>query len=115
MYQFPTEVASSGGLAFVLLYVLFAVLICIPLMIVEISMGQISRGSPVDAGFMSGNRRDAILGVSFIALLGVLAFYSSIEVTAIKYLFDSFNEPWYLSETQFVENQIICETLNVMD
>lgn len=49
LWRFPYVVAQNGGGAFVLLYVLLTFLIGMPLLIAELCLGKISRGSLVPA------------------------------------------------------------------
>lgn len=49
LWRFPYVVSENGGGAFVLLYLLFAFLIGMPLLIAELSLGKISRSSLLPA------------------------------------------------------------------
>ena len=47
IWRFPYVAGANGGGAFVLLYILFVVLICVPIMIGEMAMGRRGHGSVV--------------------------------------------------------------------
>ena len=49
MWRFSYLAAENGGAAFVLLYILFVVLIGLPVMIAELSMGRKTQKNPVGA------------------------------------------------------------------
>ena len=40
IWKFPFEVASGGGAAFVMMYLLFCFLLCFPVMVTEIAIGR---------------------------------------------------------------------------
>ncbi|MFT3976334.1 MAG: sodium-dependent transporter [Sphingomonas bacterium] len=47
LWRFPYVAGANGGGAFVLLYILFVLLLCIPLMVAEMAMGRRGHGSVV--------------------------------------------------------------------
>src|ERR1700712_2345147 len=49
LWRFPYVVAQNGGGAFVLLYVLLTFLIGMPLLVAELCLGKVSRGSLIPA------------------------------------------------------------------
>jgi NSS family neurotransmitter:Na+ symporter len=46
---FPVGAAKNGGGAFLLIYALFVVFICLPVMLAEMSVGRNSRKDPLGA------------------------------------------------------------------
>ena len=56
IWGFPTKVASNGGAAFVLVYLLLAFVLAYPVLMAELIIGRSSRANMVDAlGKISGN------------------------------------------------------------
>lgn len=86
MWRFPYRAAESGGAAFVLLYIGMTLIVGIPLMLCEFSVGRRSRLSPIGALRKEGGR-----GWSMVGLLGVvtgfliLSYYSVIAGWVVRY------------------------------
>lgn len=97
IWKFPYEVGRQGGGAFVLLYVIFVVLMGIPLMLAEVSLGLIGRRDPVGTLSTLAKRYHALPGwvwlgrLSLLTLLCILSFYSVVAGWDIDYLY------WLLS------------------
>ncbi len=91
LWRFPYVAGANGGGAFVILYALFVVAICVPLMIAEMAIGRRGHGSvmaSVDAAIAaSGGSR----GWRVVGLLGLLipffglSYYSIVAGWAIDY------------------------------
>jgi NSS family neurotransmitter:Na+ symporter len=103
LWRFPYVTAESGGGAFVLLYVLFAVAIGAPLLIGELMLGKIARRSVVaasqrlgvDAEIAVSGRSREIKGasswiwvgrLSVVACLLVLSYYAVISGWVLHFL-----------------------------
>lgn len=87
---FPVNAAKNGGGAFLVVYALFVIAICLPVMIAELSMGRHTQKGPVGAytGIASSNspwRFAGIIGVLTPFMIGV--FYTVISVWILGYLF----------------------------
>lgn len=86
MWRFPYRAAESGGAAFVLLYIGMTLIVGIPLMLCEFSVGRRTRLSPIGALRKEGGR-----GWSMVGLLGVvtgfliLSYYSVIAGWVVRY------------------------------
>ncbi|MEW9796882.1 sodium-dependent transporter [Alteromonas sp. CYL-A6] len=78
IWGFPTKVASNGGAAFVLVYLLLAFVLAYPVLMAELIIGRSTRSNMVDAlGKISGNilgRATGIWGCITVSL--ILAFYA---------------------------------------
>ncbi len=79
MWRFPYAAANSGGAAFVFLYVLMVLLVGVPIMLSEFTVGRRSRQSPIGALKATGGPRWEKLGYLYV-LTGclILAYYSVI-------------------------------------
>jgi len=100
LWRFPFLAGQNGGGAFVLIYVGFVVLLCLPLVVAELAMGRRGRGSAIST--MKKLTADAnaspfwhtIGWVSIIIPLLALSYYAVIAGWSIDYigkaLFNSF-------------------------
>lgn len=87
---FPVNAAKNGGGAFLVMYAIFVVALCLPVMMAELAMGRNTQKGPVGAysGLSSPTSKWRIAG-----LLGVLTpfmigiFYTVISVWILGYLF----------------------------
>jgi len=95
IWKFPYTLGSSGGSAFVLVYVLAILLVATPIMIAEMVIGRHARASAPTAlskvAIESGTSRHwGLLGwMGLLALFLVLSFYSVIAGWTAAYLFKS--------------------------
>lgn len=77
LWGFPYKASANGGAAFVLVYLLVIVLVCLPLLVVELLIGRRTGESPVLALAMVGGARWRWLGYAMTLNAAViLAFYS---------------------------------------
>lgn len=89
IWGFPYTAAQSGGAAFVLLYLICVVLIGLPVMFAELSIGRATHKSPVTA-FKALAPRSAwwLVGAQgVITGFAILAFYSVVAGWAVGYLY----------------------------
>lgn len=87
---FPVNAAKNGGGAFLILYALFVIAICLPVMMAEFAMGRHTNKGPVGAfgalsNQQSGWRLAGLLGVITPFMIGV--FYTVISVWILGYLY----------------------------
>ncbi|NRA61702.1 MAG: sodium-dependent transporter [Psychrobium sp.] len=86
---FPVNAAKSGGGAFLLIYAIFVVVVCLPVMIAELAIGRNTAKGPVGAmGKLSNQsslwRGAGLIGVITPFMIGV--FYTVISVWILGYL-----------------------------
>jgi NSS family neurotransmitter:Na+ symporter len=83
IWGFPTQVASNGGAAFVLVYIILAFLLAYPVLMAELIIGRATRSNMVDAlGKISGSnianatigRATGVWGLVTVSL--ILSFYA---------------------------------------
>ncbi|ALS98469.1 sodium-dependent transporter [Lacimicrobium alkaliphilum] len=78
IWGFPTQVASNGGAAFVLMYILLAFVLAYPVLMAELLIGRATQSNMVDAlGKISGSivgKATGIWGCVTVSL--ILAFYA---------------------------------------
>jgi len=89
IWRFPYIVGENGGAAFVLLYIFFVVVIGLPYMMAELSLGRFSNKNPVGAieavKPKSIWKLAGVLGV--ITGIGILSFYGVIAGWTFGYIF----------------------------
>ncbi len=90
MWRFPYAAASSGGAAFVFLYILMVFLVGVPIMLSEFAVGRRSRLSPIGAMKATGGPRWVKLGYLYV-LTGclILAYYSVIAGWTMRYTLEA--------------------------
>lgn len=87
IWGFPTQVASNGGAAFVMVYIILAFLLAYPVLMAELIIGRATRANMVDAlGKISGSRWGRATGVwGFITVSLILAFYAIVAGWMLAY------------------------------
>jgi NSS family neurotransmitter:Na+ symporter len=89
---FPVGAAKNGGGAFLLMYAIFVVLICLPVMLAEMSVGRSSKKDPLGAySKLSGGQVHWKLAgwLSIVTPFMIAVFYLVITVWIFGYLFGS--------------------------
>lgn len=117
IYRFPIEAGNNGGGAFLIVYLVVALLIGTPLMISEFIIGRRSKSNPVGAFRKLAGIRTAWPWVGWLGILCaflILAFYTTVagwtlgylgksaanhfadqDITQIQHQFDTFvTHPW---------------------
>lgn len=91
IWGFPTKVASNGGAAFVLVYLLLAFVLAYPVLMAELIIGRSTRSNMVDAlGKISNSwlgRATGVWGGITVAL--ILSFYAIVGGWMLVYFADS--------------------------
>lgn len=86
LWKFPYVAGSSGGGFFLLFYILFVIILGIPLVMAEMALGRKTQLNPIGT-FQKLDRRFSFIGISaVICSVFVLAFYSVVGGWVIKYL-----------------------------
>ncbi|MGG7074288.1 sodium-dependent transporter [Campylobacter sp. 9BO] len=94
-WKFPYMVGSNGGSAFVLVYLVFAIVVGLSIFFAEISMGRLAKTDPVNSFRMlapSNKRVWGFAGVMMITGIFVASFYTLIIGWVAKYALNSFFE-----------------------
>ena len=89
---FPVGAAKNGGGAFLLMYALFVVFICLPVMLAEMSVGRKSQKDPLGAytTLSNGSRSWRVAGwLSIVTPFMIAVFYLVITVWIFGYLYSS--------------------------
>lgn len=85
---FPVNAAKNGGGAFLLIYALCVVLLCLPVMLAELSLGRHTKKDPLGAyRSIAGDSPWSIAGwLSLITPFMIAVFYTVITVWLLGYL-----------------------------
>jgi NSS family neurotransmitter:Na+ symporter len=87
IWRFPYVAGESGGGAFVLVYLVCVVLIALPVMLLEISLGRATQKNPVGA-FLTvrpGTRWRYLGYLALVTGLGILSYYAVIAGKVVAY------------------------------
>ncbi|MGO3344494.1 MAG: sodium-dependent transporter [Marinomonas sp.] len=93
IWGFPTQAASNGGGAFLLVYLVLIFIVAFPMLVVEMAIGRYGQANPVDSMKSLNTRPIAKHIGAFVGWLGlsvpsvVLAFYSIVGGWIICFLF----------------------------
>ena len=90
IWGFPTQVASNGGAAFLVIYLLCSFLIGFPVMVAELTIGRSTGKNPVGAfKALSSNKFFPFVGLwGVICGVMILSFYTVIAGWAFGYAFE---------------------------
>ena len=88
IWRFPYTAGENGGGAFVLVYLLFVLLIGIPVVLSELSIGRFTKLNPVGAfkKLAPGTNWKWLGGLGVLTGFGILAFYSVVAGWTLSYL-----------------------------
>lgn len=95
LWRFPFEAGKNGGSAFVLIYLLFIFLICIPIIMAELALGRRGRGNPVQsirhliAEEKLGRGWQLIGWLSIITPFIAISFYSVVAGWTLEYVYQA--------------------------
>ena len=88
IWRFPYTAGENGGGAFVLVYLAFVLLIGVPVVLSELSIGRFTKLNPVGAfkKLAPGTNWKWLGGLGVLTGFGILAFYSVIAGWTLSYL-----------------------------
>ncbi len=117
IWGFPTQVASNGGAAFVLVYLMLAFALAYPVLMAELIIGRAHRANMVDSlGQITTNPLGRLTGLwGCITVSLILAFYAIVGGWMIAYFGESVTRPvvsqavsdWFVSYS-ISSNLIFC-------
>ncbi len=97
LWRFPFEAGENGGSAFVLIYLLFILLLCVPIIMAELALGRRGKSSPVNAmrNLIAAERASGawvIIGwFSILTPFIAISFYSVVAGWTLEYLVRALN------------------------
>ncbi|MEG1549783.1 MAG: sodium-dependent transporter [Ruthenibacterium sp.] len=87
LWKFPYLMGKNGGFQFLIVYLLFVVLLGIPVMIAEASIGRLTQKGPIEA-YASLHKKAKIIGfLGILCAVIILSYYSVIGGWVLKYIF----------------------------
>ena len=91
IWGFPTQVASNGGAAFVLVYIILAFLLAYPVLMAELIIGRSTRSNMVDAlGKISGSNIGCATGIwGLVTATLILSFYALVAGWMLSHVLQS--------------------------
>lgn len=90
IWKFPFWAGTNGGAAFILPFIFFTFTIGIALLIAELAIGRVGRGSALQALKTAGGPVFAVLGgLAVLTSFVILSYYSVVGGWCTKYLIDS--------------------------
>lgn len=86
LWKFPYLMGKNGGFWFLIVYLVFVLVLGLPVMITEMSLGRYSQKSPVSA-YRSIGKKATVVGVlGVLAAFIILSYYSVIGGWILKYI-----------------------------
>ncbi|PKO97504.1 MAG: sodium-dependent transporter [Bacteroidetes bacterium HGW-Bacteroidetes-7] len=107
LWRFPYMVGNNGGAAFIILYLVFVILLCLPIMFSEFVIGRRTQSNAFGAikkiapksGWLS------IGVISVVASICIMSFYSVVGGWTLEYIFKSFSSDFLTSDSSSLANQ----------
>lgn len=91
IWGFPTQVADNGGAAFILIYLFCCLIVGLPVMIAELTIGRRTQKNPVGAfkALSNGNKFVPLIGYwGVLCGVMILSFYVVISGWTLAYVFE---------------------------
>ena len=86
LWKFPYLMGRNGGFWFLIAYLVFVVILGLPVMIMELSLGRMTRKDPVNA-YRSLNKKAAVIGgLGVLCAFIIVSYYSVIGGWILKYI-----------------------------
>lgn len=101
MWRFPFLVGTNGGAAFILIYLLFVIFLCLPIMYSEFLIGRRAQANAFGAFRKIAPREKwGIIGiVGVIAAFTVLSFYAVVGGWTVDYMFKALTLSFNTTDT----------------
>jgi NSS family neurotransmitter:Na+ symporter len=100
LWRFPYLVGNNGGAAFIIMYVVFVIFLCLPIMVSEFVIGRRTQAN-VFGGINKLAPKSAwpIIGIlSVAAVIFIMAFYFVVGGWTIEYILKSFSASFLASD-----------------
>ena len=89
IYRFPCEAGANGGGAFLIVYLVVALLVGTPLMLSEFVIGRRSRSNPIGAFRALEGKKNGWMSIGWLGVICaflILAFYTTVAGWTLGYL-----------------------------
>jgi len=100
LWRFPYLVGNNGGAAFIIMYVIFVVLLCLPIMLSEFIIGRRTQQNVFGAlNKLAPKSGWPLVGVlSVVAVIFIMAFYFVVGGWTLEYILKSFSKSFLVSD-----------------
>ncbi len=99
LVRFPGEMNENGGAAFLVVYLGLLLLVGLPAILGEMSLGKLANASPVNAFRKLGGehgKKWAVAGLfGVMAAVFVMFFYTVLAGWALRFFFETFRDGWW--------------------
>jgi len=109
LWKFPYLMGSNGGFQFLAVYLVFIVILGLPVMMLEMTLGRRSGKDPFATYLEMGRGAGVVGALSILAPFMILSYYSMIGGWILKYIFTyatTFSAPDYAAFTSSPETVI---------
>ena len=105
LWRFPYLVGNNGGAAFIIIYLLFIILLCLPIMFSEFIIGRRTQANVFGAiNKLAPKSPFIIIGIiSVAASISIMSFYSVVGGWTLEYIFKSFSPSSSLQTVQTLQ------------
>jgi len=93
VWRFPHECYSHGGSAFLVPYIIAMIVIGIPMLIMEISLGHLTQRAAPEAFKHIGRRWEFVGWWPIVLSFMIVCYYAAVLGWSLNYLFYSFSDP----------------------
>lgn len=113
IWRFPYTAGENGGGAFVLIYLLFVILLGIPVLLAELSIGRTTQRNPVGAfrTLFPKSWWPAVGGLGVVTGFGILSFYSVVAGWTVGYLYKAIMGGFKVNLTGEASNALFSELI----
>ncbi len=104
LVRFPKELANNGGAAFLIVYLILLLIVGLPAILGEMSLGKITQMSPVNAfrKLAEGHKAWGVVGVAgVIAAMLVMFYYAVMTGWTLNFFIGTFYDGWYSDPSGF--------------
>jgi len=112
VWRFPHECYSNGGGAFLIPYIVAMIVIGIPLLIMEFSLGHLTQQAAPNAFRRVGKRWEFLGWWPIVLSFIIVTYYAAVLAWCLNYLVYSFSDPlpWANDAKDFFYNQYLQST-----
>ena len=106
IWRFPYMMGKNGGAAFILIYIIMLVVLCLPVMVSEYLIGRRGGSNPFSSfdRLAPGSKWRWIGLLAVLASACILSFYCVVGGWSVKYLFDSCTLAFSSAQSDYAAN-----------
>lgn len=98
LWKFPYIVGTNGGAVFLIIYIIFLILLGIPILLAEMAIGRSAGKNAVDSCKTINPKFGFVGGIGILGAFLVLSGYGVVGGWVIKYIFKSFSYDNFTSD-----------------